>query len=99
LGRLGLCNALLVPAEVQLWTFVHREGLTPSNDEAARSIRKAAIGRKTSLGVDNEDGCRFVERLLTLAGTARKRGMDLLDGLARAVQSHLSGEPAPELRP
>lgn len=83
----------------KIWTFVHREGVTPTNNNADRSIRKAVIWRKTSLGVDSEDGCRFVERMLTLAGTARKRGIDLLDWLTRAVQAQLSGEPAPELRP
>lgn len=82
----------------KVWTFVHHDGVTASNNEAERSIRKAVIWRKTSLGVDSEEGCKFVERMLTLAGTARKRGIDLLDWLTRAVQSRLSGEPAPELR-
>lgn len=83
----------------KIWTFVHLENVTPTNNEAERSIRKAVIWRKTSLGVDSEDGCRFVERMLTLAGTARKRGIDLLRWVTGAVQARLSGEPAPELRP
>jgi transposase len=82
----------------KVWTFVTEDGVTPGNNEAERAIRKAVIWRKTSLGVDSDDGCRFVERMLTLAGTTRRRGIHLLDWLTRAVQARLSGEPAPDLR-
>lgn len=78
-----------------LWTYVHREGAVPTNNEAERSIRKAVLWRKVSLGVDSEDGARFVERMLTLAGTARRRGIDLLQWLTRALQARLEGRPAP----
>ena len=78
-----------------LWTYVHRDGAVPTNNEAERSIRKAVLWRKVSLGVDSEDGARFVERMLTLAGTARRRGIDLLQWLTRALQAKLEGQPAP----
>ena len=38
----------------------------PTNNKAERSIRKAVLWRKVSLGVDSEEGARFVERMLTL---------------------------------
>jgi len=80
-----------------LWTYVHCGG-SPTNNAAERSIRKAVLWRKVSLGADSEGGCRFVERMLTIAGTARKRGVDLLDWLTRAIQAKIEGLPAPVLR-
>jgi len=78
-----------------LWTYVHCDGSVPTNNEAERSIRKAVLLRKVSLGVDSEDGARFVERMLTLAGTARRRGINLLEWLTFALQAKLEGRPAP----
>lgn len=78
-----------------LWTYVYREGAVPTNNEAERSIRKAVLWRKVCLGVDSEEGARFVERMLTLAGTARKRGVHLLNWLTAAIQARLQGLPAP----
>jgi transposase len=81
-----------------LWTYLHRRGSVPTNNHAERSIRKAVLWRKASLGADSEGGCRFVERMLTVAGTARKRGIDLLDWLSQALQARNQGLPAPALR-
>ena len=81
-----------------LGTYVHRPGALPSNHHAERSIRKAVLWRKVSLGADSEGGCRFVERMLTIAGTARKRGIDLLDWLTRALQAKIAKVPAPAFR-
>ncbi len=49
-----------------------------------------------SLGVESEHGARFVERMLTLAGTARKRGVDLLEWLTQAMKASLVGIAAPD---
>jgi transposase len=81
-----------------LWTYLHRENSVPTNNSAERAIRKAVLWRKVSLGADSEDGCRFVERMLTVAGTARKRGIDLLDWLTRALQARIERLPAPAFR-
>jgi transposase len=81
-----------------LWTYLHQSGAVPTNNAAERSIRKAVLWRKMSLGADREDGCRFVERRLTVAGTARKRSLDLLGWLTRALQAKIEGRPAPMLR-
>jgi transposase len=78
-----------------LWVYIHHDGAVPTNNEAERSIRKAVLWRKVSLGVDSEDGARFVERMLTLAGTARRRGIDLLAWLTRALQAKLEERSAP----
>jgi transposase len=36
--------------------------------------------------------------MLTVAGTARKRGIDLLDWLTRALQAKIDQLPAPSFR-
>ncbi|WP_148300507.1 IS66 family transposase, partial [Holophaga foetida] len=80
----------------RLWTYLTHEGVVPTNNEAERAIRKAVLWRKVSLGVESEHGARFVERMLTLAGTARKRGVDLLEWLTQAMKASLVGIAAPD---
>lgn len=81
-----------------LWTYLEDEAAVPTNNEAERAIRKAVLWRKVSLGVESDHGARFVERMLTLAGTARKRGVELLEWLAQAMIASLAGTPAPAFR-
>lgn len=81
-----------------LWTYVYQDDVVPTNNEAERAIRKAVIWRKVSLGVESEEGARFVERMLTVAGTACKRGIDILDWITQAVQARLEGQPVPSFR-
>lgn len=69
----------------------------PTNNEAERALRKAVLWRKGSFGVNSLEGARFVERILTLAGTTHRRGIDLLDWLAQAIQAGLDEKPAPDL--
>ena len=69
----------------------------PTNNEAESVQRKAVLWRKGSFGINSEAGARFVERILTLAGTTRRRGVDLLDWLTRAIQAELDGVPPPAL--
>ena len=78
-----------------LWTYVHHENAVPTNNAAERAIRKAVIWRKVSLGVESDNGARFVERMLTLTGTARKRGINLLEWLTKAIRASLKNQPAP----
>jgi transposase len=61
------------------------------------ALRKAVLWRKGSFGINSEAGARFVERILTLAGTTRRRGVDLLDWLTEAIQAELDGVPPPAL--
>lgn len=77
-----------------LWTYLEHEAAVPTNNEAERAIRKAVLWREVSLGVESEHGARFVERMLTLAGTARKPGVDLLEWLTQAMTASLAGAPA-----
>jgi hypothetical protein len=49
--------------EVSLWTFVRVEGIEPTNNNAARPLRRAVLWRRKSYGTQSESGSRFVERL------------------------------------
>ncbi len=94
----GFCRDLLGvwPA---LWTFVHVEGVEPTNNAAERALRPAVLWRKGCYGTDSSDGSRFVERLLTVTPTCRQQQRDVLPFMADAVRAHWAGQPAPTLMP
>jgi transposase len=81
----------------RLWVFVEVDGVEPTNNRAEQALRRAVIWRKTSFGSQSETGRRFAERMLTVVGTARLRGIAVLDYLTRAVGSHQAGLPIPLL--
>ena len=83
--------------EPALWTFVFDEGVEPTNNQAERLLRPAVLWRKRSFGCHSEEGCRFVERLLTVVQTLRLQGRAVLDYLYEALIAHRSGLPAPKL--
>lgn len=80
-----------------LWTFLEAENVVPTNNEAESALRKAVLWRKGSFGVNSEAGALFVERILTLTGTTRRRGLDLLGWLTQAIQAGLDGAAPPAL--
>jgi transposase len=92
----GIAKDLLRQWE-SLWTYVHHGGAVPTNNEAERALRKAVLWRKGSFGINSLTGALFVERILTVAGTASRRGLDLLDWLTQAIQANLAGDPPPAL--
>lgn len=82
-----------------LWTFVDTEGVVPTNNEAERALRHAVVWRKGSHGIQSEAGAVFVERILTVLGTAAKQGLEILPYLREACLARLEGRPAPSLFP
>jgi transposase len=90
------CENLLavVPA---LWRFVVTEGVEPTNNHAERLLRRGVLWRKNAFGSHSEDGCRFVERLLTVVQTRRLQGRSVLRYLYEALVAHRNGLPAPSL--
>ena len=75
-----------------LWTFVHTEGVVPTNNDAERTLRPSVLWRRGSFGTQSDAGSRFVERMLTVIHTAKRRGIPLLDWLAAACAA-----PTPNL--
>ena len=68
-------------------------------DLCPRRGRRADQQRKGSFGSDSEAGCRFAERLLTVAATCRQQGQGLLDFLVAAGEAALLGTAPPSLLP
>jgi transposase len=80
-----------------LWNFLYKEGVEPTNNEAERSLRKVVIWRKSSFGTQSEAGSKFVGRMMTVAGTARRRNIDFFAWLTKACEAAQLGHPAPLL--
>ena len=91
--------ANLLDLEPALWTFAHREGVEPTNNEAERALRHGVLWRHTSFGTHSAEGSRFVERLLTVRDTLRQQQRHVLDYLRTACQAAVRRQPAPSLLP
>jgi transposase len=94
----AVCRNLLA-LEPALWTFVRAEGVEPTNNAAERALRPAVWWRRRSFGCHSADGCRFVERMLTVVQTLRLQERGVIDYLAEAITAHRRGLPAPKLLP
>lgn len=94
----GRCREIL-ELEPALWTFVHVEGVEPTNNFAEGRVRHGVMWRKTSFGTDSPSGSRFVERILTVVTTLRLQKRNVLDYVTDACQRALRGQPAPSLLP
>jgi len=92
----GSCADILAHREA-LWTFVTHEGVEPTNNHAELSLRALVLWRRVSFGCQSERGLRFVERIMTVAQTARKQGKDLLEFIVRSVTAHAEGTQPPAL--
>lgn len=94
----GTCQELYAHRD-WLWSFVHCEGVEPTNNAGERALRHAVIWRKLSFGTQSAAGSRFVETMLTMIETCRQQHRNAFDYLTAAVKAHLSGQPAPSLLP
>ena len=95
-GLSGSCANLLTHAPA-LWLFVEVPGVGPTNNLAERDLRSLVIWRKLCYGCQSERGLRFVERVMTVAMTLRKRGRDVLGFIERCVRAQPDGSSAPSL--
>jgi transposase len=82
-----------------LWTFSRVEGLEPTNNAAERALRPAVLWRKGSFGSRSAEGCRFVERLLSVRATCQQQERALFAFLTAAVAAAWAGEAAPRRIP
>jgi transposase len=89
--------ANLLAVEPALWTFVRVAGVEPTNNAAERALRPAVLWRRRSFGCHSEEGCRFVERMLTTVQTLRLQEREILDYIAEAITAHRQGLAAPKL--
>jgi len=80
-----------------LWTFVHKDGVEPTNNLAERTLRPAVLWRKGCFSTQSDAGSLFVSRMLTVTQTARRRGVRLLDWLHQACSASAIGLDPPPL--
>ena len=80
-----------------LWLFTMIEGVEPTNNHAERILRSGVLWRKNAFGCHSAEGCRFVERMLTVVQTLRLQKRPVLDYLYRAIVAHRAGLPAQQL--
>jgi transposase len=71
-----------------LFTFVHEEGVEPTNNAAERALRTAVQWRKIMFGTRSDDGERAVERLLTITRTCQLQQINALHYLTAAITAH-----------
>ena len=94
----GMCRDILKRRQA-LWTFVHLEGVEPTNNDGERAIRPGVLWRKVSFGTHSMRGSRFAESMLTVVTTLKQQDRHVLDYLTAACQAALCDEPAPSLLP
>jgi transposase len=94
----GTCRELYEHRQ-WLWTFLHHEGVEPTNNAGERSLRHAVIWRKLSFGTQSAAGSRFVETMLTVIETCRQQRRNTFTFLTAAVESYLAHQSAPSLLP
>jgi transposase len=87
----------LLDVEPALWTFLHRAGVDPTNNLIERLVRSAVLWRKIAFGSQSEEGCRFVERILTVVGTLRLQQRPVLEFLVDSLRAHRDDCPPPKL--
>jgi transposase len=80
-----------------LWTFLESPGVEPTNNHAERTLRRFVIWRKISFGTQSTRGSRYVERIMTVAGSCKLQGRNVLDFLTQAIAAHWGHGTAPSL--
>ena len=94
----GTCRELYERRQ-WLWTFLHHEGVEPTNNAGERSLRHAVIWRKLSFGTQSAAGSRFVETMLTVIETCRQQRRNAFAFITAAVEAHLAHQSVPSLLP
>jgi Transposase IS66 family len=92
----ALCRSLL-QHEPALWTFVHVEGVDPTNNPAECALRPVVLWRKSSFGTQSRAGSEFAERLLTVVATLRQQQRHVLQYVTATCQAALHHQPPPSL--
>lgn len=95
--RLARFCTRLTDRFTHLWTFVKVEGVEPTNNHAERVLRRAVLWRRRSFGCHSADGCRFVERILTVVQTLRQQRRSAVEFLSETIAAHRSRLPYPKL--
>jgi transposase len=94
----NLARALFVHHR-HFFTFVHEDGVEPTNNVAERALRTAVQWRKIMFGTRSVGGELAVARLLTVTGTCQLQQINVLAYLTVAIQRHRRGQAVASLLP
>ena len=94
----NLARALFVHHQ-DFFTFIHEDGVEPTNNAAERALRPAVQWRKIMFGNRSEDGERAVERLLTITRTCQLQQINALLYLTAAIRCHRRRQAVASLLP
>ncbi len=92
----NLAHAFFVHNQ-HFFTFVHEDGVAPTNNAAERALRTAVQWRKIMFGTRSDEGERAVERLLTIARTCQLQELNALAYLTAAITAHRRRQTAASL--
>lgn len=81
----------------EMWLFIYKEGVEPTNNAAERSLRYGVIWRKLSYGTQSEVGERFVERVMTVAMTLKLQAQNSFDYFTECFKAFIQGGQAPPI--
>jgi transposase len=96
-GKLARFCGRVLEVYPALWLFAEEEGVEPTNNHGERVLRRAVLWRRKSFGCHSADGCRFVERILTVVQSLRLQKRSVLEFLCESVTTHRMGQPGPKL--
>ncbi len=82
-----------------LWTFVDTPGIEPTNNLAERTIRSYVMWRKISFGTQSKRGSLYMERVMTVVGSCKLQGRNILNFITQAVRAHAGNGTRPSLVP
>jgi transposase len=92
----GSCQNLL-NHRLALWTFVHVDGVEPTNNNAERSLRRFVLWRKNCFGAFSARGQVFASRIMSVVTTLRQRSVRSLDFLSQCERARQQRYSAPTL--
>lgn len=82
-----------------LFVFTCTTGVSPTNNAAERSLRRAVIFRKLSFGTESGSGSQTLAVVMSVLETCRRLGRHALGWITEAVTHKQQNRPAPRLLP
>jgi len=80
-----------------LWTFLYKEGVEPTNNQAERCLRKSVIWRKKYFGTRSETGDLFVSRTASVITSCKLQFRNSSKYFADIVKNYFSKKDPPLL--
>jgi transposase len=74
------------------FTFITTPEMEPTNNVAERAMRFVAIDRRMTHGTRSKNGNEWCERIWTMIGTCKKRGVSVYHYIVDTVARHFNGE-------